>query len=279
MDAARSMTSTWPQWRFDVDPPIELAETLAREIRREVLGDDALDAPFGDLNALAHAANARIEHADLDANHSGLQGLLAPRAGGFDIYVDPSVDLDVHDPDRAVGQDLQRHRTRFRVAHELAHIFFYDRDGDPPTRLLDDTCRQEEFCDRFAAALLVPDAAVRRAGCHPAAVLGAQRRYDVSLQLAVRRFAEVFPQQTFILMAEIGHHPPRVRAQWSHCPRPLRSRWWASRWLQRALHGEDEVQGSLPAEDGPVEVRGLALIERRQLLLTEPCATTWPNAG
>jgi hypothetical protein len=265
------MTPTWPPQRIDSDPPLELAETLARKVRRRLLGAGAVADPLSDLRSVANAAGATIEHADLDAIRSGLQALLAPRPGGFDIFVDPSVELDVDEPRATVSEDLKRHRTRFRVAHELAHTFFYDRDAHAPTRLLDDTDRQEAFCDRFAAALLLPRDAVCAAGCRPLAIVAVQRRYDVSLQLAVRRFAEVFPEQTFVLMAETGRHPPRLRAQWAHCPQPLRSRWWASRWLQSAFDDETEVRGWLPAEGGALPVEGVVLTDRRQLLLSEPC--------
>lgn len=50
-------------------------------------------------------------------------------------------------------------RRRFALAHELGHTFFYDLNELPPERIIHLPLHdpvEEEVCDKFAAALLVP---------------------------------------------------------------------------------------------------------------------------
>jgi hypothetical protein len=80
------------------------------------------------------------------------------------------------------GQPL--HRWRFSVAHELGHIFFFDRTGTPPRRLPVRASKEEErFCNQFAAELLIPShLTVAPDDLHD--LIGLARQYRVSAQVA-----------------------------------------------------------------------------------------------
>jgi Zn-dependent peptidase ImmA (M78 family) len=60
----------------------------------------------------------------------------------------------------SLASDENESRRRFALAHELGHTLFYDLNELPPVRIiclpLHDPV-EEEVCDKFAAALLVPN--------------------------------------------------------------------------------------------------------------------------
>jgi hypothetical protein len=79
--------------------------------------------------------------------------LLVPEAnGGFSILIDRS-----RRP-RTVRTVFQEGRSRFLIAHELAHSMFYDRSSAPHRRMVPANANEERFCDAFASALLVDSA-------------------------------------------------------------------------------------------------------------------------
>lgn len=58
--------------------------------------------------------------------------------------------------DGARGPDGLTTYERFRIAHELGHLLFYDCSGGLWTRMRAADASEEAFCDAFARALLAP---------------------------------------------------------------------------------------------------------------------------
>ncbi|MFN2468673.1 MAG: ImmA/IrrE family metallo-endopeptidase [Gaiellaceae bacterium] len=172
--------------------------------------------------------------------------------------------------------DLDRHRYRFRVAHELAHTLFYARPGGRPRRRFAVTGQEEAFCDRVARALLLPDQAVLHRAPTPTALLCVQREYDVSLEMCVRAFAEVHDDVFLGLLVARGSSAPSIRPQWVSSAE-LPARWWAADWLQGALrHATATTDHSGLIGVGRRALRCLwrALPQRRQILITAAPAST-----
>jgi hypothetical protein len=165
--------------------------TIAHDLRRNVLGPRRAAAPLLDLAPLLRAARVRVERADLDVASGGCEALLVPRCGDrFAVIVDPTPRDGWGCRSSATRGEIARRRIRFRVMHELAHTLFYSRSGDTPWRHGPESMAEEQFCDQLAASLLLPEKAL--AACDTASRLVAtQRRYDVSLEVAVRAWARV----------------------------------------------------------------------------------------
>jgi Zn-dependent peptidase ImmA (M78 family) len=115
---------------------------------------------------------------------------------------------------------------RFRVAHELGHTLFYERSPNQrPRRVRRGGSREEVFCDRFAQALLLPDDVLRRCGT-AARLVRLQGEYDVSLEVAVRAYAELHEVEAALFYWAESSSKPVI--QWSNV-RPLeRIRSWGS---------------------------------------------------
>ena len=137
--------------------------------------------PDGQLDVLrlVRARGWHIERRRLSAANGGLQACLQPsKAHEFSISVDddpsPMEEWEaIANPNRG---DLRSALRNFRVAHELGHSFFY-RQGLPPSRDDRPSDHEEDYCDRFAAALLVPpNSAVKAYTKGPEAVLRLARR-------------------------------------------------------------------------------------------------------
>jgi hypothetical protein len=171
----------WPRPAFTVVPPLPQVGDVAREVRRRLVADDK----HLDIRWCAHLARATVRETTLDGAAGGCQGLLSPMGGDrFRISVDPVP----RGGWRAIAEprqsELARHRTRFLVAHELAHTLFYRRDGEMPRRAAPGgTVAEEEFCDAFARHLLIPRPP---GGLTADVVVDRHERYDVSLELAAR---------------------------------------------------------------------------------------------
>lgn len=96
--------------------------------------------------------------AELSADVGGQDALLIPTSvGSFRVVVDPRLSVRQYwwassTPSAALLTSV----IAFRVAHEIGHTFFF-APGRPPRRRTPVTPEEEDFCDRFAAALLVRD--------------------------------------------------------------------------------------------------------------------------
>lgn len=252
-------------------PEAAAASKQAARARQLLAGGTDPRVPLRDLDGLCAAAGILIDRRQLRGAAGGIEATLTPLDGDrFGVVVDPEPPGGwgrIGHP--AVAADLERQRFRFRVAHELGHTLFYHRSGQRPRRRFAVTPREEAFCDRFARALLLPDAAVAECSASPAEVVRVQREYDVSLETCVRAFAEVHGERFFGLLVSKGASAPFVRPQWVS-PAELPARWWAADWLQRALpHGSTSDRSGLIGS-GRKAMRCLwrALPHRGQLLIT-----------
>jgi hypothetical protein len=132
----------------------------------------------------------------------------------FGISVDPTPKGGWREIPVQLRAELKRHRTRFRVGHELGHTFFYSRGTDAPVRHVYDSLEQENFCDDFSRELLVPCRLAKRAQPTPSGVLKLQKTCDVSLELAARAVSAAHPD----LPVALWFAPPEgddPRLQWA----------------------------------------------------------------
>ena len=89
------------------------------------------------------------ESGSLMPRGGGLRAVLIPLLdGGFSVLVDP----DLTPSEVESGADAMCVR-KLRLAHELAHSFFY-ADGAPPVRIVAPGLDEESFCERFAEAVV-----------------------------------------------------------------------------------------------------------------------------
>lgn len=223
------------------------AARLAEETRSGILGAHAKER-LADFRRVAHYGRFRIVNGPLDAKRGRLEGLLVPLDDDyFGISVDPSPKGGWRTVDQHLRGELRRHRTRFRVAHEVAHSFFYRRRaGASPERCVFDSPQQERFCDDFARAFLVPHEVA--AAIEPSApVVHALHRYfDVSLELAARAAARAHPDIGVALF--YSSDAAETRVQW--VAGPHRREWYgeARKLADEALHGGRHQANVVPSD-------------------------------
>jgi len=104
---------------------------------------------------------------------------------------------------------------RFRICHEVAHSFFFDRGGELPTAIVGTSDAQEEICDRFASELLVPRKVSRALEPTALSIVELHARFCVSLEAAARAFADAHGNLAVSLF--LGD-PEAGRLQWSNRP-------------------------------------------------------------
>lgn len=252
----------WPELCLGSVPGEDATVSLAARVRRAVFGArNPLTTPL-DLDELCRLGGFRVRERRLGGARGGLEGVLAPARGDrFEIHVDPEPPGGWSRIPAAVRQSLRRQRLRFRVAHEVAHSFFYDRDGDVPRRRLGDSLRQEEFCDRFAAELLLPGVAVASTAQTARAVFELSTQFDVSLQLAARSFAGHWQQATVALfVGRLG----RYECQWKAGELPSG---WVDETLELEHFDDSPASFRMPAAWDMEHLDALTLPERQQMLV------------
>jgi IrrE N-terminal-like domain len=131
----------WLRRRFGVDSPLDWAEAAACRLLQEV-GQSAVPVDLAPLLAARKATAVLFEH------RLPCEARLERGPAGFRVRLAGSL-----------ARDSKEAHRRFVIAHELGHTLFYDLNEAPPERLirlpLHDPV-EEETCDNFAAALLVP---------------------------------------------------------------------------------------------------------------------------
>jgi hypothetical protein len=256
---------SWPTLDVGGVPEDDVAVTLAERVRSAVLGETY--APLLDLQPLTRRGRFRVSVERLSAADGGMEACLTPDADdSFDIVVDPEPPGGWRPHHDGLREDIRRHRWRFRIGHEVAHSFFFDRvSGQLPRRRVPDSPEQERFCDVFAGALLLPPRVVARTEPTPENIMGLQRGYDVSLHLAVRTFSDTHPTHAFVLLYT-DEERPYLRPQWMSRASSWLPRWWAGEPVQRL--GRRPVQTVVvPRKDGGrSRLRALWIPERRQAL-------------
>lgn len=157
-------------------PAIRPAE-LARQVHAAVGRSTAPPS-------LLELAGWELRVAELSADVGGQDALLIPTsAGSFQIVVDPRLSARQYwwSPDRP-SRTLIDSVIAFRIAHEIGHTFFYapGTPGSPPRRRTPLTPQEEDFCDLFAAALVVQDDAAPDASY----IAEVARRHGGNIELA-----------------------------------------------------------------------------------------------
>jgi hypothetical protein len=190
----------WPHRRLSSVPAAAVAEDLAARVRLAI-GQDSESLLSCDLRAACQLGEFFPKAVRFNTTDTH-QALLVPRSGGaFEIFVDPT-------RGSAMTTATLRHRTRFRIAHEIGHSFFYDRDGSFPTRVTSPSLREEEFCDLFASALLVPRAVAASLPLCAQSVQALRDGFDVSTQVAGRALAHAHP--TALVAGLLWNSNPRT---------------------------------------------------------------------
>jgi hypothetical protein len=203
---------TWPSL-FLRDPASASAESAALAVRKAILGSGAELRPLEDLTVVAEGVGIRVRLADLGAAEGGCEAVLASSADDrFVVLIDPAPRGGWHAVSQRVVSEVTRHRFRFRLAHEIGHTLFYARRaGERPARCRPAGVAEERFCDTFASALLFPRAAATRCST-PGELLRAQRSFDVSVELAVRRWVETHARAAAVFFWDCRSDGPT--AQW-----------------------------------------------------------------
>lgn len=186
---------SWPHRTLSSVPPSYIADDLAMDVRLAVFDDEREAQTIRcDLKAICAAGGFHTRFASMSGNSKKHEAFLVPKPDGrFVILVDPLVGS-------AMSQVTRRHRFRFRIAHEIAHSFFYDRRHHPARRISNSSKDEEMFCDRFASALLIPRQTTAAVPAKPHSVFKLRSVFDVSAQVAARALAISHPDVSVVGM-------------------------------------------------------------------------------
>ncbi len=135
----------WPGARLSSVPTRDVTVLLVEQVCEWWGVSDPVEFdPEGVFGALGWPVVTEV----LGAGSGSHRAMLIPRfGGGFTTVVDPELT-----PEEIASSVHPVAVRRSRLAHELAHSFFYS-DGAPPRRLLRLSADEENACDWFAAAL------------------------------------------------------------------------------------------------------------------------------
>lgn len=210
--------ASWPHASFRWVPEAPQALRLAAEVRRKVWGIGPMD-PVPDLSLLLAAGDFDLSEANLAVNRGGHEALMFPgQDGRLHIRVDPRPKTAWGTDSAELRRETCRHRLRFRVAHEVAHSFFYERDPRGARRRRGGSPAEERFCDLFASGLLVPPEAARATAPTAPSVLTLHQHFDVSVEAAARALAEAHSDLDVVLGYWNEHEPqpaPNLHLQWA----------------------------------------------------------------
>lgn len=215
---ASNPRAPWPSGLTCV-PPISEASLFAAEVRAAVLPADRISDTLPNFRRISRAGRFEVSQEILSGAAGQQEALLVPLDNDrFGICVDPTPRGGWSRVSPTLRVEVRRHRFRFRVAHEIAHTFFYDRTSTRPRRLLPGSAEEEAFCDEFARSLLLPREIAAQERPSADSVMALHCRYDVSVELAARAVAS----------AHRGAHV----ALWYHVPRDG----WLIQWTNVSAH-------------------------------------------
>lgn len=205
----------WPHRDLCQLPELDTLRALVQKVRGAVMGErDGREAL--DIDRLCELGGFDVEETLLHGAEGRLQALLFPRTRNrFSVYIDPEPPGGWARVEPGVQAELREHRMRFRICHEVAHSFFFDRDGDLPTAIVGTSAAQEDICDRFASELLIPREAIEAMQCDAPSVVEIHERFRVSLEAAARAFADV--RRELVVALFVGD-PQAGKLQWSNFP-------------------------------------------------------------
>lgn len=248
--------------QLDHVPEPNEAPNIARALRKAW---GARPAGRLDLKRICDRLGVEVSVVSLEVPDGGAQGFLIPRANGFLIEVDPEPRGGWQSVSPSLRSSLERHRKRFLIAHELAHTLFYEDRPARPRRLVFDSVRQEAFCDELARALLVPQEIAATLPFTPEGVVELQRRFDVSMEVALRSSVASHPG-TGIAWLLLQRHD-EMRVQWTSADRSLTARALrALRKLATRASRNGSAETGLVAPNRPA--RALYLPHREQVIVT-----------
>lgn len=229
-----------------------------------------------DLDRVARGLGCRLIHPRNGRGGSSIEATLRPRSSvdQFVLEVDPVPRHGWGDLPPAAQKALARHRRRFRIAHEVGHIYFFDRrPGRGPRRKRPWTEGEEQWCDGFARSLLVPGEFVRSLPGVADSVFEVQDRFDVSLEVAARAVAAAHPDLDVTLWFWTAEDDPVSAAlvhQWSTKMTLPALRVWRDGKLVKQALSRGWAQSRIPDLRGRGGlVRGVARSDpqRRQLVV------------
>jgi len=210
----------WLSTRFSSIPPLSHAVELADRVSLAALGEpsESRAAPCN-LRAICRSGGFHPKRLDRRFAEYSHDALLVPQSDGdFTILVDP-----IPKAENSLSDDLARHRNRFRIAHEIAHSFFFDRRTRPPARVVSPSAEEELFCDEFASALLVPRARLNGIAPTPENAFQLAQTHDVSVEVAARAIGKAYPDLSVVGLLWRNHPNkagrPSLRVTWSAGPR------------------------------------------------------------
>lgn len=187
--------NSWPDITLASVPPIKRAGDISLEVRRFVFGESKSSNVPCNIENVCREGGFQIKRMNLIDSSQNSQALLVPKIDGtFDILVDPSVKQMGGTAKGVNLNNIELHRFRFRIAHEIGHSFFYNRHDRPPQRLIPVTDEEERFCDYFASTLLLPKSIVERMPITAESILWLRIHYKISAEVAGRALANANPE-------------------------------------------------------------------------------------
>ena len=199
MPQTAAASRRWPDLYYRFVPELHVADDAARAVRSALLGND--ETALLDAEGLCRLGDFVAEEADLGVDAGGDEAMMFPGSDGrFHIRIDARPYRgcwNEHDP--GLRTELARQRFRFRLAHEIAHSFFFRREGSRLTRERDPSTAEERFCDEFARCLLVPTCAAKRYPVTADSVVDLHAAYDVSIEVAARALARAHNEATVLV--------------------------------------------------------------------------------
>ena len=118
--------ASWPHRLLRSAPTPDLGRKFAAQVRGELFADPECRCQ---ISTVCEAGGFQFRVGRIDGGPHRYEGLLlALPDGGFAITVDPYLA-------NGISEETARHRIRFRLAHEIGHSFFFDRERTPAKHL------------------------------------------------------------------------------------------------------------------------------------------------
>lgn len=217
----------------------------------------AIDSEFAasELLASADIAGPPVDPLALCGRWPGLRVSLADLDGSGYL-----IDLGTRGGELLLRRSDPAPRRRYTCAHELGHWVLQINAHAVPR----DTPRVtvERWCDKFAAALLMPAAWVIAAlGASPrvATIAHLHRDFGVSRQAALLRVGELAPLE--LALTTPANHG--LMLSWSTARRTGRFDWITQDWLRQQLR---TASTSLQLSTGGIEMQATRLSDSRWLV-------------
>jgi IrrE N-terminal-like domain len=218
----------------------------------ELRGRFAIDQDVVDVVALADGLGCKVSMPNQISKTRAVEADLRPfqSQDRFHVQVDPTPRRGWAETPASDRDVVARRRFRFRVCHELGHTFFFKRKpGSGPKRLCPWNASEEEWCDEFARALLIPHHAATQSPSTADSPFDLQGKFDVSLEVAARAFAATHPRAEVALWfwrAREDVVPSSLLRQWASVSGAPSLRRWREGGLVATALADGYAQGSLP---------------------------------